>query len=212
MRVLIGCEFSGVVREAFTTLGHDAWSCDLLPSERAGQHLQGNLLDVLGEHWDLAIFHPPCTFLANSGARWWSQRGQEQADALRFVARLLDAPIPRIALENPEGKIGTAIRKCDQMIHPWEYGDCAEKKTCLWLKNLPLLQPTALVWPRPQLCWRMGQSQRRAQERSRTYPGIAAAMAQQWGGLPSIARCALTRNGTVLAQWLCEQGTTQRRR
>jgi hypothetical protein len=136
---------------------------------------------VLADGWDLMIAHPPCTYLANSGARWWAQRQHEQAEALVFARLLLDAPIPRIALENPEGKIGSAIRHCDQRIHPWEYGEPYEKKTCLWLKNLPLLQPTCLMWPRQQKVWRMGQSKTRSRERSRTYPGFAAAMAAQWG-------------------------------
>jgi hypothetical protein len=181
MRVLVGCEFSGVVRQAFRAAGHDAWSCDLLPAEDGSPyHLQCDVLEVLAQPWDLAIFHPPCTYLANSGARWWKQRQQEQQDAVAFVRTLLEAPIPRIALENPDGYISSAIRKPDQLIHPWEYGEPEEKKTCLWLKNLPLLQPTKLMWPREQRCWRMGPSKHRSQERSRTYPGIAAAMAAQW--------------------------------
>ena len=180
MRVLVGCEMSGRVREAFAALGHDAWSCDLLPSEQPGQHYQGDVLTLLHERWDLALFFPPCTYLANSGARWWAQRQPEQQAALTFVRTLLEASIPRIALENPEGYISTAIRKPDQIIHPWEYGEPEEKKTCLWLKNLPLLQPTKLAWPREQKCWRMGQSKQRSQDRARTYLGIAAAMAAQW--------------------------------
>lgn len=185
-RVLIACEFSGIVRDAFRALGHDAWSCDLEPSEQPGPHLQCDVREVLGESWDLLIAFPPCTYLANSGARWWAQRQQEQQEALAFVRLLLAAPIPRIALENPEGKIGSAIRRHDQIIQPWEYGDHATKKTCLWLKNLPRLQPTALVWPRPQTCWRMGQSKNRQRDRSRTYPGIAVAMAAQWSTLKEI--------------------------
>lgn len=183
MRVLIACEFSGIVRDAFTQRGHEAWSCDLIHSECPGLHIQGDVLAVLREGWDLMIAHPPCTYLCNSGARWWKQRQQEQEEALQFVRRLLDAPIPHIALENPEGKIGSAIRGCDQLIHPWEYGEPYEKKTCLWLKNLPFLQPTRLMGQRQQTCWRMGQSKKRSRERSRTYPGIAQAFAQQWGAL-----------------------------
>ena len=181
MRILIACEFSGVCREAFQARGHDVLSCDLLPSEQPGPHYQGNVRDVLGDGWDMLIAFPPCTYLCNSGARWWAQRQQEQADALTFVRYLLNAPIPRIALENPEGRISTVIRKPDQLIHPWEYGEEEEKKTCLWLKALPLLQPTRLMSRRDQRVWRMGQSKRRTQERSRTYAGIAAAMAHQWG-------------------------------
>lgn len=183
MRVLVACEFSGIVRDAFLALGHDAVSCDVLPSERPGPHILGDVRQHMADNFDLLLAFPPCTYLANSGARWWAQRQAEQAAALAFVQCLLDAPIPRIALENPEGKIGSTIRHHDQLIHPWEYGEHAEKKTCLWLKNLPLLQPTALVWPRPQTCWRMGQSTTRQRDRSRTFPGIAAAMAQQWGHL-----------------------------
>lgn len=179
MRVLVGCEMSGRVREAFRALGHDAWSCDLLPSEQPGPHIQGDVLDILHDGWAMALFFPPCTFLCNSGARWHSGTPQ-QAEALAFVRLLLDAPIPRICLENPEGRISTAIRKPDQLIHPWEYGEEEEKKTCLWLKNLPLLQPTKLMATREQKVWRMGQSKDRSLNRSRTYPGIANAMSQQW--------------------------------
>jgi hypothetical protein len=180
MRILVGCEFSGIVRDAFRAKGHDATSCDLLPSERPGPHIQGDVGTVLTEDWDMLLAFPPCTYLCNSGARWWAQRQQEQQAALAFVQLLLDAPIPRIALENPEGRISTAIRKPDQMIHPWEYGEEEEKKTCLWLKNLSLLQPTKLMAIREQKCWRMGQSKRRSRDRSRTYAGIALAMAEQW--------------------------------
>lgn len=184
VRVLIGCEWSGVVRRAFRALGYEAWSCDLLPPEDGSPyHLQGDVCQVLADGWALALFFPPCTYLCNSGARWWAQRQAEQAAALAFVRTLLAAPIPRMALENPEGKIGSAIRRHDQLIHPWEYGEPYEKKTCLWLKGLPLLQPTRLMWPRDQRVWRMGQSTRRQQERSRTYAGIAQACAAQWGPL-----------------------------
>lgn len=179
-RVLIACEFSGVVREAFAAHGHDAWSCDLLPSEQPGQHIQGDVREVLYDGWDLMIAHPPCDHLSNSGARWWHLKQWEQAEALAFVRLLLDAPIPHICLENPEGKIGSAIRTHDQLIHPWEYGEPYEKKTCLWLKHLPYLQPTRLEWRREQAVWRMGQSKNRKRERSRTYPGIARALADQY--------------------------------
>jgi hypothetical protein len=180
MKVLVGCEFSGIVRTAFAAQGHDAWSCDLLPTEIPGNHLQGDVREVLADPWDLALFFPPCTYLANSGARWWATRQREQAEALEFVRLLLAAPIPHIVLENPEGKIGSALRHHDQMIHPWEYGEPYEKKTCLWLKHLPLLQPTRLMAARTPQVWRMGQSRQRSRDRSRTYPGIARAMAQQY--------------------------------
>ena len=179
-RVLIACEFSGIVRDAFLVQGHDAISCDLLPSERPGPHYEGDVRDILWQDWDILISFPPCTYLCNSGARWWAHRQREQAEALDFVRLLLEAPIPHIALENPEGRISTAIRKPDQLIHPWEYGHEEEKKTCLWLKALPLLQPTKLMARRTQRVWRMGESKSRARERSRTYPGIAHAMAEQW--------------------------------
>jgi len=185
MKVLIGCEFSGVVRRAFRDKGHDAYSCDLLPAEdQSPYHLQCDVMDILREHWSLAIFHPPCTFLCNSGARWWRGRQMEQRHALAFVELLLSAPIPRIALENPEGCISTRIRKPSQVIHPWEYGHGEQKKTCLWLKNLPLLQPTRLVAGREQRVWKMGESKSRSRERARTYTGVASAMAQQWGAGP----------------------------
>ena len=190
LRVLIACEFSGIVREAFAAHGHDAWSCDLLPSEQPGQHYQRDVRELLGKPWDLMIAFPPCTYLCNSGARWWKDRQREQQEALAFVRLLLDAPMPRVCVENPEGRISTAIRKPDQYIHPWEYGHGEEKKTGLWLKNLPLLQPTQLMAERVQRVWRMGQTRHRSQDRSRTYPRIAAAMSQQWGALaPPPERC-----------------------
>jgi hypothetical protein len=179
-RILIACEFSGIVRDAFRRAGHEAWSCDLEPSERPGLHLQCDVRAILHEPWDLMIAHPPCRYLCNSGARWWAQRQVEQAAALAFVQTLLGAPIPRIALENPPGCIGTRIRKADQKIHPWEYGEPYAKETCLWLKGLPRLFPTRLAWPREQRCWRMAPSPSRSKDRSRTYEGIAAAMAAQW--------------------------------
>jgi hypothetical protein len=182
--VLIGCEWTGITREAFRAAGHDAYSCDLLPAEDGSPfHLQCDVLTVLDGGWDLAIFHPPCTHLATSGARWFAQKQAEQAAALAFVRSLLAAPIPRICLENPRSVISSRIRPSDQLIHPWEHGDPYEKVTALWLKNLPYLQPTILMARREQACWRMGESKRRRQERSRSYPGIARAMSQQWGRL-----------------------------
>ena len=181
MRVLVGCEFSGIVRDAFAARGHDAWSCDLLPTEAPGRHLQCDVRELLDDEWDLAIFHPPCTYLASSGARWWKGRQQEQREAIAFVRCLLAAPISRIALENPVGRLSTVIRKPEQIIQPWMFGDEATKTTCLWLTNLPLLQPTQIMSHRPQLCWRMGPSATRSKQRSGTYRGIAEAMAQQWG-------------------------------
>lgn len=180
-RVLVACEFSGTVREAFRALGHDAWSCDLLPTEVPGPHIQGDVLAVLGDAWDLMIAHPPCTHLAVSGARWFKDKQVEQAEALAFVQALLDAPIPRIALENPVSVISSRIRKPDQIIQPWQFGHGETKATCLWLKNLPLLTPTEIVDGRHPAVHRMAPSPDRWKKRSITYPGIAAAMAAQWG-------------------------------
>lgn len=184
MDVLVACEFSGTVRDAFTAMGHNAWSCDLLESETPGQHYQGDIRDMLDRPWDLMIAHPPCTHLAVSGARWWKSKGQAvQDEALDFVRMLLDAPIHRIALENPVGLISSRIRKPDQYIQPYEYGHGETKKTGLWLKNLKPLTPTDLVEGRESRIHRMPPSATRGLERSRTYPGIARAMAKQWGSI-----------------------------
>lgn len=189
MRVLVGCEFSGTVRSAFQKLGHDAWSCDLLPADDGGQHIQGDVCDVLGDGWDLAIFHPPCTHLAVSGARHFHRKQKEQAEALDFVRRLLDAPIPRIALENPVSVISSRIRKPDQIIQPYQFGHPESKRTCLWLKGLSPLRPTDVLRDRgrwqnqtPSGQNKLGPSPDRWKIRSKTYPGIACAMAEQWGG------------------------------
>ncbi len=181
MRVLVACEFSGAVREAFRARGHDAWSCDLLPTEVPGQHIVGDVLEVLGDGWDLMVAHPPCTHLAVSGARWWKDKAQEQADALEFVRALMAAPIDRIALENPISKISSAIRKPDQIVQPWQFGHGETKATCLWLKGLPKLRPTDVVEGREPKVHHMAPGPNRWRERSRTYAGIAAAMANQWG-------------------------------
>lgn len=183
MRVLIACEYSGAVRDAFRAAGHDAMSCDLLPSEVPGPHYQGDVRDVLGDGWDLMVAHPPCTHLAVSGARWFREKQAEQAEALDFVRLLLDAPILRIALENPVSIISTRIRKPDQVIQPWQYGHGETKATCLWLKNLPALKPTQIVDGREARVHRMPPGPNRWKERSRTYAGIAGAMAAQWGCL-----------------------------
>ena len=180
-RVLVACEFSGRVRDAFAAAGHDAWSCDLLPSETPGQHYEGDVRDILGDGWDLMVAHPPCTYLAYSGARWFAQRQTEQAEAIAFVRELLAAPVPRIALENPAGILGRHIRRHDQVIEPYHYGHGERKATCLWLHNLPRLQPTDRVPGREPRVHRMVKHPDRWKDRSRTYPGIAAAMADQWG-------------------------------
>jgi len=181
MKVLIACEFTGIVREAFRRRGHDAMSCDLLPTEISGPHYQGDVRDLPLSRWDLLIAHPPCTFLASSGARWFAQRLSQQKCALEFVAMLLDAPIRRIAVENPVGVISTRIRKPDQIIQPWMFGHGETKATCLWLKNLRLLVPTNVVDEREHRIHRMEPSLNRGRDRSRTYHGIAEAMASQWG-------------------------------
>jgi len=183
MNVLVACEFSGVVREAFRARGHNAWSCDLLPAEDNSEyHIQGDALDEAYEpDWDLMIAFPPCTHLAVSGARWFKDKKREQAEALEFVRRLLEAPIHRIALENPVGVISTRIKPPSQIIQPWMFGHGETKKTCLWLKNLPNLKPTNIVEGREGRIWKMAPSPNRWKERSRTYKGIAEAMASQWG-------------------------------
>lgn len=191
MRVLIACEYSGTVRDAFIARGHDAISCDLLPSETPGPHYQGPVQDLLGYGWDLMIAHPPCTHLAVSGARWFKDKAQEQAEALAFVRLLLAAPIPRIALENPVSIISSRIRKPDQIIQPWQFGHEASKTTCLWLKGLPPLTPTNVVGKGARHVTKSGKSlpkwynlppsADRWKIRSATFQGIADAMANQWG-------------------------------
>ncbi len=198
MRVLVACEYSGTVRDAFRARGHDAVSCDLLPTDAPGPHYQGPVQDIISERWDLMIAHPPCTYLSVSGMHW-TTRGlrdpQLTEDALEFVRMLMCAPVPRIAIENPVSVISTRIRKPDQIITPSQFGHDASKKTCLWLKGLPLLRPTQLVEPRiigGRKRWgnqtdsgqnRLSPSPDRWKIRSATYPGIAAAMADQWGSL-----------------------------
>lgn len=180
MRVLIACEFSGIVRNAFIARGHDAVSCDLLPTEKPGPHIQGDVLEVLNRGWDLMIAHPPCTYLARSGARWWPNKLTEQAEAIEFVRQLLNAPIPLIAIENPIGILSTRIRKPDQIIQPWMFGHGETKATCLWLKGLPLLTPTNIVAGRATRIHYEQPGPNRWKNRSRTLPGIAMAMALQW--------------------------------
>ena len=180
MKVLVACEFSGTVREAFSELGHNATSCDLLPTEIPGQHYQGDVRDLLDEKWDLMIAHPPCTHLAVSGARWFKDKIEEQKEALEFVRILMNAPIEKICIENPVSVISSHIRKPDQIIQPWQFGHGETKKTCLWLKNLPKLEETNVVDGREARVHKMPPGPNRWRERSRTYPGIAKAMAEQW--------------------------------
>lgn len=189
LNVLIACEYSGRVRDAFIALGHDAISVDLLPTESPGPHFQGDIFEFLTQfppdHFDLLIAHPPCTYLAVSGARHLHTeegRWQKMFDALAFVEKLLKLPIPKIVLENPVSLISTYVRKPDQIIQPWQFGHGETKATCLWLKNLAPLKPTNIVSGREAKVHNMSPGPDRWKNRSRTYLGIAAAMADQWGG------------------------------
>ena len=200
LRVLVACEYSGAVREAFKARGHYALSCDLLPTEQEGNHYQGDVRDVLYDAWDLMVCHPPCTYLTVAGVRWlyhpedkhlqpalrrphpsYPNRRRDQEEALDFVRLLMDAPIPMIALENPVSVISSRIRKPDQVIQPWMFGHGETKATCLWLKGLPKVVPTNVVEGREPRVHMMPPGPDRWKERSRTYPGVAAAFAEQWG-------------------------------
>ena len=196
MNVLVACEFSGVVREAFKRKGHLAVSCDFRPSEQVGLHHRGNVLDILSgchvidpftgrvvgvDYWDILIAHPPCTHLATSGARWFGEKKEQQKRALAFVWQLMYPPIRKRALENPIGIISSVFEPPTQIIQPWQFGHGECKATCLWLRDLPSLKPTDIVTGREQNIWLAGQTHARKYDRSRTYTGIAAAMAEQWG-------------------------------
>jgi site-specific DNA-cytosine methylase len=185
MRVLVACEYSATVRDAFRAKGHDAWSCDLLPTDGNPEwHLIGDVLEIIEDGWDLMIAHPPCTDLSVSGARHFAAKiadGRQQR-ALDFVQLLMDAPIERIAIENPISVISSKIRKPDQIIQPWQFGHGETKATCLWLKNLPKLEATDIVEGREQRIHKLPPSPDRWKIRSTTYKGIAEAMADQWGG------------------------------
>ena len=183
MKVLIACEYSGTVRDAFIKAGHEAMSCDLLPTDVPGPHYQGDVFDVINDGWDIMIAHPPCTHLAVSGARHFKakQADGRQQSALDFVSRLLNANVPRIALENPISIISSKIRKPDQIIQPWMFGHGETKATCLWLKNLSPLVPTKVVEGREQRVWKLPPTEDRWKIRSKTFQGIADAMAAQWG-------------------------------
>lgn len=184
MRVLVGCEYSGRVRQAFRLLGHDAVSCDLLPADDdSPHHYQGDVFEILGDGWDLGIFHPPCTRLTVAGARWFKGRETEQAEAIEFVERLWSADIAKIAIENPIGVLSTRSKlgRPTQIVQPWMFGHGETKATCLWLKGLPALRPTDVVSGREPRIHHMPPSPDRWKLRSLTYSGIAAAMADQWG-------------------------------
>lgn len=195
---MVACEYSGIVRDAFLARGHHAMSCDLLPTESPGPHYQGDVRDVLKlDCWDLMVAHPPCTHLSKAGGWAWKFKAQEQAEALAFVRLLLSAPIPRVCIENPVGRINTAIRKPDQKIHPWQFGDPWMKETCLWLRNLPPLLCLTEAPVEPIGNWVKPGNKRphrrfdgvkeggggNAHQRSKFFPGIARAMADQWGSL-----------------------------
>lgn len=191
MRVLVACEYSGTVRDAFKARGHDAWSCDLLPTDSPGQHIQGDVLEVLNDEWDLVIAHPPCTHLAVSGARWFKDKQKEQGEALEFFRKILEAPVNKVCVENPVSIVSSRIRKPDQTIQPWMFGHEVSKKTCLWLRNLPLLAPTNIVGKGEFVTFSSGKKmpswynlspgRDRWKIRSKTFEGIAEAMAEQWG-------------------------------
>tara|TARA_R110000823_G_scaffold303309_1_gene424653 strand:+ start:103 stop:696 length:594 start_codon:yes stop_codon:yes gene_type:complete len=197
MKILIACEYSGIVRDAFTKKGHDAWSCDILPTESPGNHIQDDILNHLDKNWDMMIAHPPCTHLAVSGARWFSNGHKPislQIESLEFVRKLMNAPINKIAVENPVSVISTKIKKPTQIIQPFHYGHAVKKTTCLWLKNLPNLIPTKMV--EPEMVKNKGYIMSkfhydtfrlpkaiRGKVRSRFYEGIAEAMAEQWGSI-----------------------------
>ncbi len=194
LRVLVGCEYSGRVRDAFRDRGFDAWSCDILPTDADPRwHIEGDVIPVAySGDWDLACFHPPCTHLAVSGARHFAAKradGRQQA-ALEFVQKLLDAPIKHIALENPVSIISSQIRKPDQIIHPWQFGHGETKATCLWLQNLPKLKPTNIVEGREPRVHRLPPTADRWKIRSTTYQGIADAFAAQWGDFLNMERRA----------------------
>ena len=197
LKVLVACEYSGVVRDAFIARGHHAIICDLLETERPGPHYCGDVRDILNDGFDLMVAHPPCTHLAVSGARWFAEKREEQEEALAFVRLLLDAPIPMIALENPVSIISTRIRPPDQIIQPWQFGHGETKATCLWLKNLPALKPTNIVEGREHRIHLMPPGPDRWKERSRTFPGIAEAMAEQWGNVKEYQLCLLWTKGAT---------------
>ena len=190
MRILVACEYSGIVRDAFAAKGHDAWSCDILETEAPGKHLKGDVLNFLDMNWDLMVAHPPCTHLSVSGARWFTEGKKPmhlRKKALEFVQKLMDAPIDRICIENPVSVISSHIREADQLINPYQFGDMEYKRTCLWLKNLPRLKDTdnvleetkKLPEKESKRIWWLGSA--KGKERSKFYKGIAKAMAEQWG-------------------------------
>jgi len=186
MKVLVACEFSGIVRDAFIAKGRNAMSCDLLPTEKPGPHYQGDIDDMLCYSWDLIIAHPPCTHLAVSGARWFKDKQQEQKEAIEFFMKLVNADAPKICVENPISIMSTVYRRPDQIIQPWWFGHGETKATCLWLKGLPKLVPTTIVEGREPRVHYESPGKNRWKNRSRTLQGIAEAMAEQWGMLKEL--------------------------
>ena len=203
MKVLVACEFSGTVREAFAAKGHDAWSCDIEPTDIPGKHYQGDVKDILKEGWDMMIAHPPCTYLTVTGNKWFKPeykdrfptRQQDREDAIKFFMMLAEAPIDKIVIENPIGIMSTTYKKPNQIIHPWQFGHEASKSTCLWIKGLPNLEPTNIVGKGEFVTYKSGKRmtkwyadaaskspKERAKIRNTTFTGIAQAMANQWGG------------------------------
>lgn len=181
IKILIACEFSGIVRDAFLKKGHDVWSCDLIETEKKGNHFLCNVLKIINQNWDMMIAHPPCTHLAVSGARWFKNKKQEQKDAIDFFMKLINAPIKKICVENPISIMSTKYKKPNQIIQPWQFGHGETKATCLWLKNLDKLKPTKIVEGRLSRIHQMAPSKNRSKLRSITYQGIADAMVEQWG-------------------------------
>ena len=181
MKILVACEYSGRVRDAFIKRGHDAISSDLLPTESPGPHFQGNVLDILDQDWDMIIAFPPCTYLTSAGSRWWAERQEEQQRAIDFARKFFYSDCPKIAIENPIGKLSTEVAEPNQIIQPWQFGHPFTKSTCLWLKGLPLLEPTNVVKPLGSEIHRMPETKARSKKRSLIYQGIADAMAEQWG-------------------------------
>ena len=202
MKILVACEFSGTVREAFASRGHDAWSCDIEPTDVPGQHYQGDVMDILDDGWDMMIAHPPCTYLTVTGNKWFKPeykdrfptREQDRQDAINFFMSLVNSPIDKIAIENPIGIMSTTYKKPNQIIHPWQFGHEASKSTCLWLKGLPNLEPTNIVDKGEFVTYKSGKRMtkwyadaasksptERAKIRNKTFQGIADAMAKQWG-------------------------------
>lgn len=203
MKILIACEFSGTVRESFADKGHDAWSCDIEPTDIPGNHYQGDVKDILKEGWDMMIAHPPCTYLTVTGNKWFKPeykdrfptRQQDRKDAIKFFMMLAEAPIDKIVIENPIGIMSTTYKKPNQIIHPWQFGHEASKSTCLWIKGLPNLEPTNIVGKGEFVTYKSGKRmtkwyadaaskppKERAKIRNTTFTGIAQAMANQWGG------------------------------